>query len=306
MEKIFDHEFVNSFIEGELASWPLAKANYDALAKIRRRNMSIYDMDVAIQCNPARIRSTGAVLDKKVIENRPCILCAANRPKEQTPVAILGGWKMLLNPYPIFPVHLTIVSDTHQPQENITLDVIGIAEKLPGMVVFFNGSKAGASIPEHFHLQAVLKDELPLIRAVEKLCDSKESKVVYSPNLGGKFPFFFITGVIRKDKQGASAFMTAMMSGGLDEDGMLSDPELSNKFFWIDSNGVLRFLVIPRKAHRPSSYFAEGADNRMISPGCIDMAGVIITARESDFEALTEKEVRTIFEEVGISPDVIE
>ncbi len=38
----------------------------------------------------------------------------------------------------------------------------------------------------------------------------------------------------------------------------------------------------------------------MISPGCIDMAGLLITPRESDYDQLSKDEIKRIYSEVGI------
>lgn len=38
-------------------------------------------------------------------------------------------------------------------------------------------------------------------------------------------------------------------------------------------------VVIPREKHRPGAYFAEGEAQVMVSPGALDMSGLIITPR---------------------------
>ena len=50
----------------------------------------------------------------------------------------------------------------------------------------------------------------------------------------------------------------------------------------------------------------------LISPGALDMAGVIVTTRQEDFDKITEEKVASIIKEVGITveearryPDVI-
>ncbi|MDE5845763.1 MAG: DUF4922 domain-containing protein, partial [Muribaculaceae bacterium] len=48
------------FIDAQLAGWPLARENYQALGKTERRSMQLGDLMVGIQHNPARIVSTGA------------------------------------------------------------------------------------------------------------------------------------------------------------------------------------------------------------------------------------------------------
>ena len=292
---------VASFIETQLQCWPLAKKNYDALMNVERREVTVGGFPIGIQFNPARIVSTGANISKSGIEKRPCFLCRDNRPEEQHICNILPGWEMLVNPYPILPVHLTIVATKHQPQERVPEDIVTLAELLPGMAVFFNGAKAGASAPDHLHLQAVLKDELPLLRLIEKEHPSDKPGICTSEDFSVKPPYLVFSGVVAPGQEGLKTLLAGLRLGGLSADGKLTDPELVNSFFWIDGTGVMRFAVAPRRAHRPSCYYADGDAKRIVSPGCIDMAGLIITPRKEDYDRLSAEEISQIFKEVAIS-----
>lgn len=295
----YSHEEIKDFIETQLSMWPLAKKNYDALAEVERRQIKVNDYDFFLQYNPARIVSTGANIEKEKIANRKCFLCRNNRPSEQMIGEIIPGWELLVNPYPILPVHLTIVSTEHRPQSHLPKDIVEIATLLPGMAIFFNGAKAGASAPDHLHLQAVLKDELPLIRLVEKVHPESAAMVLPSDSLLPHFPFLFFTGVVRPDDTGFKTLLAGLSIGGSEDGKTLYDHELVNTFFWLSDSGILRFIAIPRTAHRPKCYYAQGDDNRMISPGCIDMAGMLITPRRKDFETLSGDEITKIYSEVA-------
>ena len=302
--KTLSSEDIASFVETQLAVWPLAKQNYDALRHAERRPVKLGDLEAAIQCNPARIKSTGAKIDKDSIAKRACFLCRDNRPKEQLIHEIHPGWEMLVNPYPILPIHLTIVATEHRPQSAVPDDIVEIAAKLPGMAVFFNGAQAGASAPDHMHLQAVLKDELPLLRLAEKIHTSANPGVLISSQTGLSLPYLFISGIVSPDDNGLPTLAAGLKAGGLSENGKLDNPELVNTFFWIDNEGLLRFVVVPRRAHRPQCYFREDDRQRVISPGCIDMAGLIIAPRKSDFDTLTEQEIRDIYSEVALPNNI--
>ena len=63
-------------------------------------------------------------------------------------------------------------------------------------------------------------------------------------------------------------------------------------------------VIIPRGKHRPDCYFAEGASQRMISPGALDMAGIIVTPRKEDFDKITPEDIRSIMQEVGLSQKI--
>ena len=288
------------FIDSQLADWPLARENYQALGRTERRSLSMGDLTVGIQHNPARIVSTAARTDAASLAARPCFLCSCNRPPQQVPLDMVDGWEVLLNPYPIFPTHFTIVSKTHTPQAGLPLDMVEMAEKLPGHTVFFNGSKAGASCPDHMHCQAVKTHELPLMRLVEKVHlrndDADEAwRVATSSQLGLDVPFGFKSMIVTPDMEGMK------LLAGIEEiiGKKYIDEGRVNVFVWIDSVGLLRIVAVPRGAHRPSCY-GSGPDQHLVSPGCIDMAGVIITPRREDYDSLTPEIIRCIYAECGI------
>lgn len=288
-------EQVNSFVETQLQLWPEASKRYQALREVKRKKFRLGCIEGAIQFNPSRARSTTADISETAIRERPCFLCTKNRPKEQLAIPVLEGWSLLLNPFPIFPIHFTIASDDHRDQIPDIGSMIEIAEKMPGFVIFFNGAKAGASAPDHKHFQAVLADELPLMKAVETEFQTESSKIFWvKEEANGKdsdrWPFMFRTAVIALDAEGPGVI--AEMAHPI-------NTELINQYVWIGSDGKLRILEIPRKAHRPGCYSAEDSPI-LISPGSIDMAGVIITVRQEDFERAPSR-LREILSDVAYS-----
>ena len=282
------------FIDAQLAEWPLARENYQALGKTERRSLQLGDLTVGIQHNPARIVSTAAKTDAKTLSERPCFLCKDNRPPQQVGFEIANGWELLLNPYPIFPTHFTIVSKKHQPQEGLPLDMVTMAERLPGDTVFFNGKRAGASCPDHLHCQAVKTHELPLMQLIEKKHGLDAGRVATHKSLSLDVPFGFISIIITPDLEGMSELASIEDTIGKEyiKEGRL------NVFVWIDANGLLRICAVRRKMHRPHCYGCEEGQ-RLISPGCIDMTGVLIAPIKKDYENLTEEEIRNIYSECG-------
>lgn len=283
------------YIDAQLAEWPLARENYQALGKTERRSMQLGDLTVGIQHNPARIVSTAAKTDAKTLAERPCFLCKKNRPPQQVGMEIAEGWELLLNPYPIFPTHFTIVSKNHKPQEGFPLDMVTMAEKLPGHTVFFNGKRAGASCPDHLHCQAVKTHELPLMQLIEKRHSLDAGRVSSSESLGLDVPFGFTSIIITPDLDGMSELARIEDSIGRE---YISEGRL-NAFVWIDDNGLLRICAVPRNMHRPSCYGSDEGQH-LISPGCIDMTGVIIAPIKKDYDTLTEEDIRKIYKECGI------
>lgn len=274
--------------DAQMESWPLARENYLSLGSTERRVFKVDDFTGAIQFNPARAVSTGASIDAASISRRPCFLCGANRPLQQSSEEIIPGWEFLVNPYPIFPLHFTIASMEHRPQDRIPLDMASMAEKLPGMTVFFNGARAGASAPDHLHCQAVPTAELPLMRYLEGGGDID------------KLPFIVYFRVITPDFEGMRHLNEIVKIKGKDRTTGEADARLVNAYMWIGADGLLRVCVIPRSAHRPSFYDNSGMEGYMVSPGAIDMAGVMILPRKEDFIRMDDETVNRVYSEVAL------
>ena len=62
-------------------------------------------------------------------------------------------------------------------------------------------------------------------------------------------------------------------------------------------------VIIPRAKHRPDCYTAEGDAQFIVSPGALDMAGLIITPRQEDFDRMTQDIAYGILQEVGVTAD---
>ena len=93
-----------------------------------------------VQCNPARLVSTGAKVDKASIAARPCFLCATNRPEEQQSLDLNEEFEWLVNPFPILTHHYTIAAKQHRPQRFLDAyeAMIQAAKALPEEYIVFN------------------------------------------------------------------------------------------------------------------------------------------------------------------------
>jgi len=67
-----------------------------------------------------------------------------------------------------------------------------------------------------------------------------------------------------------------------------------------------RLIIFPRRKHRPDAFFKEGNDRVVVSPGVIDMAGVLVTPVEKDFERLDVATVEGIYREVSLEGNIVE
>ena len=138
---------------------------------MKTHELQYEDFSLAVQWNPARITSTGAKIDAKTLEQRPCFLCEANRPKEQVKKIIDERYELLVNPFPILPTHFTIPSRRHEPQriKGNFGEMMKIMREYPDYMVFYNGPKCGASAPDHAHFQAGTSGLVPLQRSWQRL-----------------------------------------------------------------------------------------------------------------------------------------
>ena len=64
-------------------------------------------------------------------------------------------------------------------------------------------------------------------------------------------------------------------------------------------------VVFPREKHRPDCYSAEGEAQCLVSPGSLDMAGLMILPRQSDFEEMTSERAKAVLREVSLSDEAM-
>ena len=157
-------EKVARLLSEQLSEWPLAQTNYQALNAVCVKELHVGEIAYKVQYNPARIASSGAKTDVQSIQARKCFLCASNRPAEQRGIPFKEHYEVLVNPYPIFPKHLTIPDTTHTEQviEGRIHEMLELAQALPDFTIFYNGPRCGASVPDHMHFQAGSRGFMPI------------------------------------------------------------------------------------------------------------------------------------------------
>ena len=283
---------LDTFFEAQMQEWPMARENHEALTKVWSRELPSpkLPLPLRIQCNPARLISTGAKIDKASIAARPCFLCAANRPKEQQSLALNEEFEWLVNPFPILQEHYTITSKQHRPQRFLdAYDVMIQATKLlpEGYIVFYNGPKCGASAPDHLHLQAGIAENIPLVAYAKSLDATNDTQAIT--------PFGCLAYLIH-DAENTDLFNQLYERLPIPEEEY--EPRM-NVVAYRKADKVT-LIVIPRHAHRPQCYNKEGDAKYLISPGALDMCGLLITPRIEDYERLTAPKATDILCEVGV------
>lgn len=299
---IMEDSSISRFFNRQLEVWTDARHRFRDLKHVETRQFSD---QLKLQWNPARIVSTGAKIDKKTLGERPCFLCDKNRPKEQMSKQIDEKFHLLVNPFPILPVHFTIPARKHQPQ--LIYKNYGEMHRFislhSDLMVFYNGPKCGASAPDHLHFQAGTNGILPLQTNWQRL--SRNLTDIISLNDEEKIsvvrdfivPAFVI---ISKSAESDEALFRRLYKA-MPQRGDETEP-MMNIISWRKGEEFIS-VVIPREKHRPKAYFAEGDAQFVVSPGALDMSGLIITPREEDFRKLTEEKALSLLQECGVSEE---
>lgn len=302
---MMDSRTVDKFIQEQKSEWPLAERNFDALAGVRVREVELPGgWTVKVQFNPARIVSSGAKVDAKTIRERKCFLCRENRPAEQRGLEY-GRYTILVNPFPIFPRHLTVPDRSHTLQliDGRIADMARLALDLDEYVVFYNGPRCGASAPDHMHFQAGNADFLTLPAAIEDstletLAEDGDNALYLAADLPLR------TFVIDADSPEKAQELFVRLYAAMPVPEGQQEP-MMNILAYALPDGQVRLVVIPRKRHRPACYGTEGPGTMLLSPASVDLGGVFITPLEKDFEALDADKIISILDELCLSDSEI-
>lgn len=319
---------IKKFIRKQIKEWKTAHDNHEALKYVKTKELNICGNPFIVQFNPTRSVSSNAKVDAENIKKRICFLCSENQPEEQERFN-LCDYNLCVNPYPILPEHVTFISDIHIPQRlpwNIFDDFLtDIVFKMPTYAFFYNGANCGSSAPDHFHFQGVKAQDVPIIRNIDallthsQLLDIKysfctgEIKNADAANIIKELeanwlyinkdypaPIFIIRhrGILGNNML---EFLLNALPRSKDE----GEPKF-NLLIWKKIEEEYFIIVFPRSKHRPDCYFAEDESKLLVSPGTLDMAGIIVTTREEDFEKMTDKDAASIIKEVGLSIEEVD
>ncbi len=294
------------FFNRQLEKWEAARQRYHDLRSAKTRELVVGTYSIQVQWNPARMVSTGAKMDQKTIAERPCFLCEKNRPKEQIKKEVDGQYELLVNPFPILQQHFTIPSLKHQPQRILESygEIHKLLEEYPEMMVFYNGPQCGASAPDHAHFQAGTSGLLPLQKSWQRLSRNLTPLISLNDDedisLIDEYPCTAL--LIRSRSQYGDEQLFRRLYEALPA----TEPEpMMNIVSWRSNDDFLS-VVFPRTKHRPDCYYKEGNEQFIISPGALDMAGLIITPRQEDYERLTPEKALGILDEITLKGEPLQ
>jgi len=320
------NEQVCQLFDTQLKTWALAREHYEQLSSVVVETFATDECDVDVQFNPARIVSTSAKVDPETLKRRPCFLCEVNRPEEQSSLPMLKKYHLLLNPNPILPKHFTIPLRHHHDQQILDYyeDMMEMAVRLKDMLLFYNGPKCGASAPDHMHFQAGSRGVVPLERdwleryqpvrsRVWPISENEYLEALQLEDFADSTGIFSLRDylcpgfVVITRTPHANKVLFDKLYASLPVVEGHSEP-MMNILAWVQSSsydGSQRIVsvIIPRSKHRPDCYFKEGTENMMVSPGALDMAGLLVVPREEDFQRMDADTAKAIIQECGISRD---
>lgn len=298
----------SEFLNAQMDSWPGLVKGYEALALAEIRHLRCDGFRVSLQYNPGRIVSTAADIDPAEIMRRRCFLCAEHLPPQQLGIEYRHRYLILCNPFPIFDGHLTISHMQHIPQAiegelKMFLDLV--KDFSPGFTVFYNGARCGASAPDHMHFQAAPKDTMP----IEKGGQFRKKRTSFRTS--GEVSFYRLREmgravfVLEGRREPAVELGIRRFIDALKATLACTDEPMLNLLGSYGESGW-RIVLFPRRKHRPAAYYREGEARVTVSPGLVDMGGLIITPLAGDFKKMNARAVMEIYEEVSLEEDVLE
>ncbi|MGN1236047.1 MAG: DUF4922 domain-containing protein, partial [Bacteroidaceae bacterium] len=293
----FSDQEVWSFFHAQLAAWPEVKKRFEDLYRQVKHKSFQADNGILYeaQFNPERIRSTEAKVDPESIARRKCFLCIDNQPQEQMHLSFEGRYQLCVNPYPILHQHFTLPLTAHEPQvlKGHYNDIERIMEYRDDLVLFYNGAKCGASAPDHFHFQLCNHGEIPLERDYMNYLQKGNVSLGNDIYMVTSFAYPFF--VCPCKSRCIELIIDALP---------IVDEEPEPRFNLIATDGSV--IIIPRRKLRPDCYYAEGEAKMSVSPGAVDMGGLIVTPRKEDFERLTADIITSILKEVTLTEEELE
>jgi len=295
------------FLLDQKKAWQELREGYESLKNVRERDLPCRGFSIRLQYNPGRIKSSTAEVSKINVKDRQCFLCLDHLPEDQRGILYRSDYLILGNPMPVFSSHFTVSHIDHRLQaidENIGTYLQLMADLGPSWTVLYNGPKCGASAPDHLHFQAGPSGQMSIekeIRTKKKLTLIKKiDGVLLYRGMGLGREAILLEGddpiaIERVLKDFQNALKKVLI---IEEEPMINIAGFYEERKW-------RLVIFPRRKHRPDVFFKNGDARMVISPGVIDMGGLLITPVEKDFERLNATAVEGIYREVSLEEEIV-
>jgi hypothetical protein len=213
----------------------------------------------------------------------------------------------------LFHDHLVISHKQHTPQ-SINQALQAMIQLITDLAfrfqAFYNGPACGASAPDHLHFQICPNGHIPLVSQVISLLHTDNHKGLlrsvdtgtdtYAATAYLDHRLLFVCRAISPEvlqRQLAQVIDYLRIAGDCQNEPMVN--------LIIAGNGEDYYgIVFPRKAHRPACYFREGSKRILVSPGAVDMGGLVILPRKEDYECVDRNILLNIFNDVCHGPEM--
>ena len=314
---------ISEMFSRELNAHGRAFLNYEALAGVEKKDMTINGFPAKLFFNPARVRSVMADVSPEALKKRACFLC----PDGLEPLQLTTVWDsptgqtyfIRVNPFPIFNHHFTISSAIHERQTFAPHmeSMLHLAQAMPEMSIFYNGPMCGASAPDHMHFQAVPRHSLP----IEDHFSTNYANAVLVQESDLQSHLAALEKVLSMASIPENASQTGSLTAGASHTeeweprwNIISwyEPEQSTGGTPIYSpQGDLQqsdlqptgrsynTIVFFRRESRPQCFFAPENERILFSPGTVEMGGIGIVANRESFDRITPEVLRSMIQEVA-------
>ena len=293
----------------ELEAHGRAFLNYEALAQVEVKDMTIDGFPAKLFFNPARVRSVMADVSPEALQKRACFLC----PDGLEPLQLTTVWDsptgqtyfIRVNPFPIFNHHFTISSAIHERQTFAPHmeSMLHLAQAMPEMSIFYNGPMCGASAPDHMHFQAVPRHSMP----IEDYFSTNYANAVLVQESDLQSHLATLEKVLSMASIPENASQTGSLTAGASHTeeweprwNIISWYEpASSPNSLIASSPKFNTIVFFRRESRPQCFFAPENERILFSPGTVEMGGIGIVANQESFDRITPKVLRSMIQEVA-------
>ena len=289
-------------------TWQDLREGYESLKNVRERNLPCGRFSVRLQYNPGRIKSSLADVGERKAHELRCFLCLDRLPESQKAIFYRSEYLILCNPMPVFPYHFIVSHLDHRLQA--IAENIGFFFRLMGdfgsdWMVLYNGPKCGASAPDHLHCHAIPSGQMPIEKEMRRensipLTKRVDDVLLYRLRDLGREVIILEGDDPMALESAFKVFLSALKKV------LLIDEEPMINIAGFQKEGKWCLVIFPRQKHRPEAFFREGDARVVVSPGVIDMGGLLITPVEKDFERLDGAAVENIYREVSLEGKTVE